>query len=185
MEIREAPHGLFIRVREPRQMGRILFGLAVGGGAVYVFLRSAAVSKVFATLIGVIVAVSIVRVAISALRGTDVELRISNLGFISSGHAPEGYSPYTISRADIYRLEFRKSSGGGDVPERPQGLYVEHHGLGRWDSATCVLPHIDEAQTEQVVEAIYRCFPDTGTLSPTGSFEPYLTSLNLGRPETK
>ncbi len=182
MEIRELPRGLFVWVKEPRRMSCILFGLAAGGGALYVFLRISAIPRAFAGLIGVMIAVSMVREAVSALRGTDVELHVNKLNLVSSGHAPEGYSASTISRAAIYRLEFRKSSGGGDLPESPQGLYVEHHGAGPWDSATCVLPHINEAQSAQAIASIYRCFPDTGSLSPTGSFEPYLTSLNLGRP---
>lgn len=124
---------------------------------------------------------------ISALRGTAVELHVTNLDFVSSGHAPEDYQPSTIARADIYNLEYRDASGGGDFPELPEGLYVEHlgAGLGLWNKSTCVLPHLDKVQTEQVIEAIYRRFPDTGKLPPTGTFEPYLTSRNLNAPDRK
>jgi hypothetical protein len=63
--------------------------------------------------------------------------------------------------------------------EQPSGLYVEHHGI-LLNPTTCILPHIDEAQTEQVIEAIYHRFPDTAHSSNS---EPYLTSLNLESPQ--
>ncbi len=136
---------------------------------------------------GGICALVIVRDIVSALRGTAVELRVTNLEFVSSGHAPEDYRPSTIARADIYNLEYREASGGGDFPELPEGLYVEHHsaGLGLWNKSTCILPHLDKAQTEQFIQAIYRRFPDTGKLPSTGAFEPYLTSLNLNASDRK
>jgi hypothetical protein len=138
-------------------------------------------------VVGVICALVIVKSIVSALRGTAVELRVTNLELISSGHAPEDYSPPVIPRADVYNLQYREASGGGDFPELPEGLYVEHYGagLGLWNKSTCVLPHLDKAKTEQVIQTIYRRFPDTGQLPQVGAFEPYLTSLNLNAPDRK
>jgi hypothetical protein len=120
---------------------------------------------------------------ISAVRGTDVELLVTNLDLKSTGHAPDGYTPCTVSRADIYNLEFREAIGGGDVSDSPRGLYVEHRGCTPWNSNSCMLPNIDEPQTGEVIKAIYSRFPDTGNLPPTGPLEPYLTSLNLDTPK--
>lgn len=185
LQIRESPKGLTIHVSESRRIGRLVLILLFGGVASYFFLHAASSSRLLQIFVGGLFILSLSRETISTLRGTDVEFNVGNLDFISAGHAPEGYKPSTISRADIYGLEFRKASGGGDLPDLPQGLYIEHHGGGRWNSETCVLPHIDKAQTGQVIEAIYSRFPDTGTLAPTGPFEPYLTSLNLNRTERK
>ena len=132
--------------------------------------------------VGGLCVLSLIRELISNLRGTKVELKVKNLDFISIGHSPGGCKPSTISRAEIYGLEYRKASGGGDLPDLPEGLYVEHHGGGPWNPNTCVLPHIDKSQAEHAINAILRRFPDTGTLPPSGPFEPYLTSLNLHLP---
>ena len=74
---------------------------------------------------------------------------------------------------------FREASGGGDENPGPKGLYVEHSGI-LVNPVTCVLPHIDETQTEQVIQAILRRFPDTESLAPPRSAHPSdLVSLNL------
>jgi hypothetical protein len=185
--IREISSGVSARVNESRQIGRALAILAAGIFILYVVFHSTSDSQAYLYVIGGICALVIVRGVRSALRGTAVELRVTNLDFVSSGHAPEDYRPSTIARADIYNLEYHEASGGGDFPELPEGLYVEHHrvGPGPGTTSTCVLPHLDKAQTEQVMQAIYRRFPDTGQLPSTGAFEPYLISLNLNASERK
>jgi hypothetical protein len=180
LTIREIPDGLSIRVVEPRRPWRILLNLAVGIGMVVFFYYAKFDSYLLRLFIFGLFAVSLVREIISLLRGTEVELRITNLDFISTGHAPSGYNSSSVPRADIYWMEFRKASGGGDEAERPSGLYVEHHGV-LLNPTTCVLPHIDKAQTEQVIEAIYRRFPDTSTFAPSANTDPYLISLNLNQ----
>ncbi len=183
--IRELSSGISVRVTESRRTGRALAILAAGTFFLYLVFRSKSDSQAYLYIVGGICALVIVRDVVSALRGTAVELRVTNLEFISSGHAPEDYRPSEIARADIYNLAYREASRGGDFPELPEGLYVEHHrvGPGPGTTSTCVLPHLDKAQTEQVMEAIYRRFPDTGQLPSTGAFEPYLISLNLNAPD--
>lgn len=179
--IREFSSGISARVTESGRMGRALATLGAGIVFVYLVFHSTSDSRAYLEVIAGICALLIVRDIVSALRGTAVELRVKNLEFISSGRAPEDYRASTISRADIYNLEYREASGGGDFPELPEGLYVEHHrdGPGPGTTSTCVLPRLDKAQTEQVMQAIYRRFPDTGQLPSTGAFGPYLISLNL------
>jgi hypothetical protein len=179
--IREFSSGISVRVTESSQVWRALAILATGTFFLYLVFHSRSDSKEYLYVIGGICGLVIVRGVLSALRGTAVELRVTNLDFVSSGHAPEDYRQSTIARADIYNLEYREASGGGDFPELPEGLFVEHHrvGPGPGTTSTCVLPHLDKTQTAQVMEAIYRRFPDTGRLPSTGAFEPYLISLNL------
>ncbi|WP_263367195.1 hypothetical protein [Edaphobacter bradus] len=109
-------------------------------------------------------------------------LTVTNLDLISTGHAPDGYSPSSIPRASIYNLEFREAWGGGgeDAPH-PSGLYVEHQGVLH-DPVTCVLPHIDSTQTDRAIETILRRFPDTESLAPPRKAYPSdLTTLNLNK----
>lgn len=178
LEIRESQSGIFARVTASRRIGRALIISAFGIVFTFFLLRSDATStQALATTL--VVMIVVLGGIVSALRGTAVELRVTEVEFISSGHAPEDYVPSVIPRADIYDLEFREASGGGDFPELPMGLYVKHHGGILTNPSTCVLPHTDKAQTEEVIKAIYRRFPDTGKLPSIGGFEPYLTSLNL------
>jgi hypothetical protein len=180
LRIREMPDGLSISVTEPRRTWRIVLTLTVGVAFAIMFYYAKGDSYLVRLFFFGFVAVSILREIISLSRGTEVELRITNLDFISTGHAPSGYGSSSVPRADIYWMEFRQASGGGEEAEHPSGLYVEHHGVLR-NPTTCVLPHIDKAQTEQVIEAIYRRFPDTSTLAPSANADPYLISLNLNQ----
>jgi hypothetical protein len=175
LTIREVRDGLSIRVTEPRRTGRILLTLAGGiGMAAFVYYAKFDFRLLELFFLG-IVAVSLIRDVLSTLRGTDVELRVTNLDFLSTGRAPAGYKSSSIPSADIYNLKFEEAMSGDY--ERPSGLYAEHHGIFL-NPTTCILPHIDEAQTEQVIDAIYRRFPDT---AHSANSEPYLTSLNLNR----
>jgi hypothetical protein len=175
LTIREVPNGLTIRVTEPRRQWDTWLTLAGGIGMAVFFYYAKFESRLLQLFLLGIVAVSLIKDIVSRLRGTDVELLITNLDFISTGRAPAGYKSSSIPRADIYNLKFGEAMSGDH--EQPSGLYVEHHGILR-NPTTCVLPHIDEAQTEQVIEAIYRRFPDTAR---SANSEPYLTSLNLNQ----
>jgi hypothetical protein len=182
LEIREFPQGLSIRVSASRRVGRMFLGVLVGSVAACFFVYFANGSRLFQMVVAGLCALYVGWEVVLELRGTEVELRVDNLDFSSLGHAPGGYNPSTIPRADIDRLEFRKASGGGDDPVLPEGLYVEHRG-GVWNAATCVLPHLNEAQTEEAIEAIYRRFPDTGALAPGDRYKSHLTLLSLSQPE--
>ena len=159
-EIQELPDEVIIRIAEPRQLKRVFLALFVGGITVYFFGRFMSGSRVLQITVVGLCAFSMIRELISSLRGTQVELRVNKLDFVSSGHAPGGYNPSAISRANISGIEFRVAvHGGGEIPDLPRGLYVEHSENGPWISAICVLPHIDKLQSEQIIEAIYRRFP--------------------------
>ena len=180
LQIRQVENGLCIRVREPRNLRTILLSVLAGVLLIYFVLHSSSTPKQTSVLFVSLCLIALVENLISKVRGTNVELLVTNLDFKSTGHAPKGYKRSIISRADIDRLEFREASGGVDAPDLPQGLYVEHRGDSLWSPGTCVLPQIDRAQTEEVMNAIYSRFPDTGTLSPTDPSD--FISLNLSKP---
>ena len=181
LDIHELPNRVFIRVREPRSPAKTFIRLFLNILAVGLFLYFARDSGITRVLLGVFLTFSVAREIISIFRGTDVTLEVSTFDLISRGHAPDGYSPSSIPRASIYSLEFREASGGGDESPGPKGLYVEHSGI-LVNPLTCVLPHIDETQTEQVIQAILRRFPDTESLAPPRRAHPSdLVSLNLNR----
>jgi hypothetical protein len=175
LKIRELPKGLSLRVTEPKHLGRILLSVAVAVTAALFFFHKSS-SMPLDVFVGGVFVFAIVRYLISEFRGTDVELVVTNLDFKTTGHAPDGYRQGTISRADIYNLEYRKSSGGGEDNPLPSGLYIESSD-SVWHSGSCVLPSLDEAQTQQAIDAILNRFPDTCTLP--SAREPYLTTLNL------
>ena len=183
LQIRDIEKGLMIRVREEGHFRWVLVNFAGAAVFLYIFLHLKSQSKLFFALVIEILAVSTIRSVFAELRGTGVELDISDDGFESKGHAPGGYLPCRILREDIYSLEFRNSCGGGDFPELPMGLYVIHYGGSRSDSAWCVLPHIDKTQTEEVIRAIRNRFLDIDDASRAGPFNHDLISLNLNSPK--
>ena len=185
LAIRDYPTGIAVRVKESRRTWSALVTLVAGSAFLYLVPHTKDEPQAYLFVVGGLCVMVIVKDIVSSLRGTAVELRVTNLEFVSYGHAPEDYTPSTIARADIYNLEFREAAGGPDGPQLPKGLYIGHHrvGPGPGTTSTCVLPHIAKDQVERVIEAIYRRFPDTGKLPETGAFEPYLISLNLSTAE--
>jgi hypothetical protein len=180
--IEEQVNEISVRVTEPRNYGRVIVIVLVEAVAGYFFLHASA-SRAFQAVICLVLAFILIKDMISSLRGTDVQLRVGNLDVLSSGHAPGGYTSSTISRADIDRFEYRKASGGGgEVPERPEGLYAEWSGVGPWSHSQCILPAISQGQADEVIEAIYKHFPNMGTLSQRKPYKSDLISLNLNPP---
>jgi hypothetical protein len=177
VDMRDLPDGLSIRVTEPKKTGRILIMLTTGIVAGYFVYRIPFDPPVSPWLVEGVLAIGFLASVVAALRGCDVQLRVTNLDLVSTGHAPEGYRTSTTPRADVFRFEYRDAIGGGDEAEQPRGLYVEHPGI-----SICILPQIDRAQTEQIIEAIYQRFPDTGTLSSAAAQPSPLISLNLAGP---
>jgi hypothetical protein len=182
VDTRDLPEGLSIRVTEPKKSGRILLTIVTGIVACYFLYRIPLDPPMPRWLVEGVLAIGILASVIAALRGCNVELRVTNLDFVSTGRAPDGYKASTTPRADVFRLEYHDAIGGVDVPEQAQGLYAEHRGIGSWAASTCILPQVNRAQTEQIIEAIYRRFPDTGTLSSSDAQPTQLISLNLGKP---
>jgi hypothetical protein len=150
MEIEEHPDGLVIRT--------------VRKGSVLYALLAAAVAGALVFLIGLIYfhrPALLVLTVLAATWGSSrwwrtvrVELRITQFEMLVTGHlrSVPDLNP-RIPMANIRRLEYR--AGQGKVgPEQFGGLYA----VQRW-KADCVLPRLDEKQTQQAIDAIYRRFP--------------------------
>lgn len=180
VDVRDLPDGLSVRVGEPKQSGRILIMITTGIVAGYVLYRIPMSSAGLRWLVAGAFFVGFVASVLAALRGSNVELRVTNLDLVSSGHAPEGYKTSSTPRADVFRFEYRDAIGDVDLPEQAKGLYAEHKGIGSWAASTCILPQVNRAQAEQIIEAIYLRFPDTGRLSASAAQPSPLTTLNLG-----
>ena len=179
LEIAEEPVGLTFSVAESgylwKAAGALVFG--VGFLAVYLHFFTGGSRLVAIFFLGLCL-LSMTRALIAYARGTQVNFRATNLELTSTGFAKD-YRPSSIPRADVQRLEYRKESGGGDSAVYPSGLYVEGRSL--W-STQCLLPHIDEAQTNQVIDRIYARFPDTSSSTLTGPEDSDIIALGLNRP---
>ena len=180
LDIRDRTDSLTIRVSKSGDISKFLYalvlGIVLGGHFLYSsgnpLLRFALVTFCLLVIVGALV---------EKIRGTEVELEINDRDLVSTGHASDGYKPSSIPRAVIYSFSFKQGLGGED--SSPTGLYVEHHGIFS-NLETCMLPGIDETQTQQVIDAIMRRFPDTCAIErsgPAAQQEIYLTSLNLDR----
>ena len=133
LKIREKPGELVVRVTELRDIKSILMNVSAGGVVALLFFHafSGSTRVVAMGVTAVIIGMKI----ISAFGGADVELRVDNLDFVSTGHSPSDYQPSTIARADVSGLEFREANGGGaEFPDLPQGLYLR---LGVQPLACC------------------------------------------------
>jgi hypothetical protein len=179
LKIREDGKGLTIRVTEPRNLSRVVAAVIFGSVVVLLLLHFVADSKLLRIGIAAVALLTITRGVIDGMRGTDVELTVDNLDLYTKGFCPEGHESGSTARADVTHMEYRKASGGGEDQELPEGLYVERVG-SLWGGSKCMLPHATESQTNEVLEAIYRRFPDTGTLAPASApTKSHLTTLNL------
>jgi hypothetical protein len=150
VEIEEIPDGLSIRSVRSGSMLYALFSAVVTGAVVY-FL-----GRMYFHRPALIVLTILAATWGSSRwwRAVRVELRITRLEMQVIGHLWSGPSLNRhIPLASIRRLEYRPNLGEGES-DRPSGLYVEQ----RWKS-DCVLPHLDEGQTRQAIDAIYRRFP--------------------------
>ena len=181
LEIADDPRRLTFSVAENGSLwkatGALVFGVIFLAFVLHFFVGVSRLAGLF--FLG-LCALSMIRDLIAYARGTRVVLRVTNLELTSTGFAKD-YSPSSIPRANVQRLEYRKESGGGgESAACPSGLYVEGR-RSLW-STQCLLPNIDEAQTNQVIDRIYARFPDTSTSALTGPEESGIITLGLSRP---
>ncbi|HEY6969175.1 MAG TPA: hypothetical protein VJA94_08225 [Candidatus Angelobacter sp.] len=119
--------------------------------------------------------------AILAFLGTVIErriqLKVTNLEFQTyGGFGNEFRNVRAMPSADILWLEHQDSSGGGDAPDHPEGLYA----VLRCGSS-CVLPYVDPGQANQVIDSIEERFPDMAKRWRTsrGPFDCHFITLGL------
>ena len=181
LEKLEEPDRLVFKVKQTRRLGNLLWTI-VALIACYLFWRVLP-SRTEQVPVTCVILLLLARQIFVTWRGTDVELNVTNLDLISKGHSPSGYRSMTISRADIYDLEYRAAqSGGGEVEDLPEGLYAVHRQLMPWDASHCILPEVGRVQAEEIIQQIMHRFPDTGALASRPPEPSKLTSLDLNMP---
>jgi hypothetical protein len=150
LEIEEIPDGLLIRSVRGGSMLYALLGAAVTGVVVFFFAR------LYFHRPALIVLTILAAIWVSSRwwRTVRVELRITTVEMQVIGHLRSAHSlNRQIPLANIRYLDYRPHLGE-DQSDKPGGLYVQQ----RWKS-DCVLPHLDERQTRQAIDAIYQRFP--------------------------
>jgi hypothetical protein len=180
LEIEEIPYGLLIR--------------SVRRGSVVYALLSAALAALIVFLLGrmyfhrpaliVLTVVAAIWGSARWWRAVKVELKVTDyeiqvIGHFRSGSNLNRHIPLSLIR----RLEYRPDRAEGKSG-LPGGLYVQQ----RWQ-ADCVLPHLDEAQTQKAIDAIYRRFPTIPNLpnlpdqKARESVSRTTVTLDLGSPQ--
>jgi len=108
------------------------------------------------------------------IRQRSMQLRASTLEFQTTT-GDFFRSRTSVPRADIESLEYREEKGGPDHYE-PSGLYAELRA-----GSKCLLPYLNERQTQTVIEAIYRRFPDMPIARGNAElpFDKHFTTLGI------
>lgn len=138
--------GVRFRATGQRRIGDLILPVLAGIGFVIELCRKGGIGPLFG--LGALVALPLwywLCQSVTELKVTEFEL--SATGDLGN----------TLDRS--LRLRWTEVSGiefryGGEDESR--GLYVRQ---GRW-SRTCIMPNLDEDQTNQVIAAIYQRFPD-------------------------
>lgn len=169
-ELRETPSGLVVKSKMQNAHLHALLSGCVATSVValvaYRFVRPPIVIVV-AALGGIFGYIEIIRQRRVQLSATNLEFQTTAGDFYRSRTA--------IPRANIESLEYREERGGPDHYE-PAGLYAELRA-----GSKCILPYLDERQTQTVIEAIYRHFPDmpfAGRATKSTS-NKHFTTLNI------
>jgi hypothetical protein len=182
LEIREGLDGFVVHVKQSRNPSHIWLSITASVVALYFFWHTSE-PRIVQVSVACVILLLFGKDVLSKWRGADVQLCVTNLDLISTGRSPTDYRPSTISRADIYELQYREAQhGGGEFPDLPEGLYVEYSQALPWASSACVLPHVGREQTEEIIRKIMARFPDTGTLAVRPTEPSQLVSLNLSVP---
>jgi hypothetical protein len=148
-ELRETPTELIAKSRIQHAHTHAVFSGCVSASAITIvayYYGSAPILLVVAILGGILGYFGVIRQRWMQLRAANLEFQTTTGNFFRSCTA--------VPRADIESLEYREERGGPDQYE-PAGLYAEVK-VG----SKCLLAYLDERQTQTVIEAIYRRFPD-------------------------
>jgi len=172
-QVEETPKQLLIRVKRQRAFAAALVEAAATALFIAFLVHRVAPMAVVITsaLLGAIFAI------MWFTRENNVELRITNLGFIAKGSFGGEYrSVRKVSAADIHWLEYQEEQAGPEA-DRPGGMYAKvKYG------SQCVLPYLDESQTNELIERIYAKYPSLKSNCAghrTSAFEGHFTTLGL------
>lgn len=114
-----------------------------------------------------------------AVRTDRHELRITREKFVSCGRVGDNFgSIRTVDATDIRWLEHQEDTSGPETSHHPGGLYAVLE-----LRSVCLLPELDEQQTNLIIERIKDRFPDfRGRWSGHSPFGRHFTSLGLDEP---
>ncbi len=169
-ELCETPSGLIIKSKmQHAQLHAVLSGCVSASAVAIVAYHyaPAPIVVVIAILGGIFGYIGVIRQRSMQLRAANLDFQTTTGDFFRSCTA--------IPRADIESLEYREEKGGPDHYE-PAGLYAELK-VG----SKCILAYLDEQQTQTIIEAIYKRFPDM-PISPRGAkspFDKHITTLGI------
>lgn len=143
---------LLVRAKAKASVFEALLSALAAGGCVGL-LASQFVARpaiVMLTLVGTSVAYLL------ALRVKSFELRVTRSEFVSCGRIGDDFGTMrTVHASDIRWLEFQEDNSGPDTSHHPIGLYAVLQ-----FRSICLLPHVDEQQTNLLIDRIGERFPD-------------------------
>ena len=139
VEIVEQSDGLLVRVTQIRRKGHLAIGLLITVIFCVLFARQESWWVLIALGLGV------VWIGAWCFNDHSGEIRVDENYLTTSGK-----TTVRLAWGEIYGLEYRM--GGEDDPT---GFYVR---LGRW-KWSCVMANLDREQTEEIIAAIHRRFP--------------------------
>lgn len=168
--LRETPSGLVVKSKMPHaHLHALLSGCIAASAVALVAYRYARVPIVImvALLGGIFGYIEIIRQRTVQLSATNLEFQTITGNFYRSRTA--------IARANIESLEYREQLGGADHYQSA-GLYAESRA-----GSKCILPYLDERQTQTVIEAIYKRFPDMPLAGrdTKPSFDKHFTTFGI------
>jgi len=172
LNIRKIADGLLIRSRMQHGHLQAIIS-AIVSATFFVFVVRFFFSSPILVLCGVAIAGSVfgylevMRFRTAELRATNLEFQTTFSGLFRSAHS--------VPRANIRWLEYRDEGGGSDS-YATEGLYaVLNHG------SKCILPYLSPQQTDTVIDALYRQFPDmlSEGAEPRSPFGEHFTTLGL------
>ena len=172
LEIFPVNDGLLIRLRTRySRLQRALVALVV----VSVVCNSGTYIASIPVLVGLILIAGVAGFA-GTVSERQIQLQVTNREFSLSGSRGGGFgiSP-SVCSADIKWLEHQDGSG-----EEPEGLYA----ILRFHKV-CVLPHVDPAQADQVIDRIEKRFPDMAERwrASGSTFGRHFITLGLNSPK--
>lgn len=172
LEIREYRDGLLIKARQRHSLAQGIFSATIAAAFVVLVVKRFVSLPVLILVVVLAAGFGFAQV----LREKEAELNVTNLEFRTSGYFGGDYrARRSLSSADVRWLEYQEDRGGIESSYHPAGLYA----VLRVGEA-CMLPHVNEQQAGEIIEAIAKRFPDFSKRWHSESpFGEHFTTLGL------
>lgn len=161
--IDETPDEIFIIVKRPRSLWETTLGGLISALVTYFFAttylhKTHLVDGIISASVGILS--GMFEFKPRRITTTITKFEIQPTGTFGGGYRPNRHVPM----ADISGFEYREQT---QKPYRPKGLYAS---LG--SSSTCVVPFIDQPQTELLIDAVFKKFAHVLSSSAGRLFPP-------------